>query len=136
MEDKFGRMLKVLEDLLKEEDILAVRLAAGVGGSIAPPQSSLKIRNLNIWNMVNNTVSEAFTIFGKFDPFGVDKMYIELGDYEVIFFKVDRRTLLISVIPALANKGLLEVEIENARRDIVKILREPEEKTPGLADSF
>ena len=129
MDDKFGRMLQVLNDLLKEEDILAVRIASGSGGNIAPPQASLKIKNLNIWNMVNNTVNEAFTIFGKFDPFGVDKMYVELGEYEVIFFKVDRRTLLISVIPALANKGLLEVEIENARRDIVKILKEPETKT-------
>ncbi|MBU1197987.1 hypothetical protein KJ765_05780 [Candidatus Micrarchaeota archaeon] len=123
MEAKFERIVKVLEDLLREEDVLAVRIASASGGSIGPPQSLLKIKDMGVWNMVNNTVNEAFTIFTKFGPYGIDKMYLELGEYEIIFFRVDRRTLLIAVIPTLANKGLLEVEIENTRRETINILK-------------
>jgi predicted regulator of Ras-like GTPase activity (Roadblock/LC7/MglB family) len=122
MAEKFQEVARVLNDLLGEEDILAATVVARGGGRISPT-ANLKIRNLAVWNMVGNTMNEAFSIFSKFSAFGIDKLYFELGDYEVVFFAIDSATLLVCVIPALANKGLLEVEIENARRSIRKILK-------------
>jgi hypothetical protein len=34
----------------------------------------------------------------------------------------DTESALVAIVPALANKGLLEVELENARREILKIM--------------
>ena len=126
MSDKFGKIVSVLEDLLKEEDVLASVVAISSGGTVSPTADKFKIKNIAFWGMVNNTMNEAFSIFGRFQPYGIDKMYFELGDYEIVFFQIDAKTILVCAIPALANKGLLEVEIENARREIKGILSSSE----------
>jgi hypothetical protein len=52
-------------------------------------------------------------------------MELRLQDYEVLFYVFpDTENALVAIVPALANKGLLEVEMENARREILKIMGE------------
>jgi hypothetical protein len=56
-------------------------------------------------------------------------MEFRLQDYEVLFYVFpDTENALVTIVPALANKGLLEVEIENARREILKIMNNPTQK--------
>jgi len=109
---------KILESLLMEEEILAAMVALNTGQNIFPDQKLLKIKSLGLWNTISVAVSDAFSIATKFSAAGFDKIYIELGEFEVIFFLINPSSLLICVVPSLANKGLLEVEIENARRDL------------------
>ena len=40
----------------------------------------------------------------------------------------DTENALVAIIPALANKGLIEVEMENARREILKLMENQENK--------
>jgi hypothetical protein len=50
-------------------------------------------------------------------------MEFRLQDYEVLFYIFpDTENALVAIIPALANKGLLDVELENSRREILKIM--------------
>ena len=43
--------------------------------------------------------------------------------YDVLFFIIrGTDTALVAIVPALANRGLLEVELENARRRILEIM--------------
>jgi len=116
-------ILQVLEDLLKEEDILATMVARKGFEGYSPSSSKFKLKNIGVWNALQNTMSDFFVIIRKFSAQGLDKVYFELGDYEVIFFIIHSDMAVVSIIPALANKGLLEVEMENARRDIKKILK-------------
>ena len=52
-----------------------------------------------------------------------------MQDYEALFYVFpDTENALVAIIPALANKGLLEVEMENTRREILKIMEEPEKE--------
>jgi hypothetical protein len=52
-----------------------------------------------------------------------------MQDYEALFFVFpDTENALVAIVPALANKGLIEVEMENARREILKIMEEPEKE--------
>jgi len=52
-------------------------------------------------------------------------VYFELGEFDVMFFILPGSdTALVAIVPALANRGLLEVELENARRAIIKIVEE------------
>ncbi len=113
-------MRKVLEDLVREEDVLAAMLSSKGMPAIYP--SSVKIRDLNVWGLITNAVSKAFALVDSFSAVGIDRFYLNLRDYETIFFVIDANTLLVVVIPPLANKGLLEVEIENTRREIKRIL--------------
>jgi len=50
-----------------------------------------------------------------------------LQDYEALFYIFpDTENALVAIVPALSNKGLIEVEIENARRKILKIMGDKE----------
>lgn len=111
-------MLSVLEDLLMEEDILAVMLARKNEVSVTPSPDKFKLKNPAIFSLLQSTMNEFFAVIEKFSEQGLDKVYFELGEYEVLFFLISGDTALVSIIPALANKGLLEVEMENARLKI------------------
>ena len=68
-------------------------------------------------------MDEFFDVIEKYSEYGLDKIYFELGKYDVMFFILPGSdTALVSIIPALANRGLLEVEMENARRKIIDII--------------
>lgn len=110
----------VLTDLLMIEDIQACLLATGKKPKIIP--KNVKIKNLRFWQLIKETTSEFFSITDEFYRYNLSKIYFELEKYEIIMSFIDSETALIVVIPRLANKGLLEVEIENARRFIKTIL--------------
>jgi len=50
-------------------------------------------------------------------------MEFRLKNHSVLFFVIpNTENALVAIIPSLANKGLIEVEMENARRRIIEIL--------------
>ena len=62
------------------------------------------------------------------------KIEFRLQDYEGLFYILqDTDSALVAIIPALANKGLIEVELENARREIVKIRLDEEKERLTIA---
>ena len=112
------KVLEVLDDLLREEDILACMVAMKGMEGIVPDMDNFKIKDITIWEILQKTMDEFFDIIGAYQEYGLDKVYSELGDYEVIFFII-QDVSLVSIVPALANRGLLAVEMENARRDVI-----------------
>lgn len=121
MATQIEEITSVLEDLVREEDVLAAMLSFRNMPPVYP--SSIKIRDLSTWGLIANATTKAFGLIDSFMIVGIDRFYLNLRDYETIFFLIDVNTLLVVVIPPLANKGLLEVEIENARRKIRQIMR-------------
>lgn len=116
-------ILGVLEDLLREEDILAAMLARKGFEGVSPSPRKFKLTNVGVWSTLQETMGEFFSIITKFSGAGLDKIYFELGEYEVVFFILPNRDIaLVAVTPAFSNKGLIEVELENARRAIIKVL--------------
>lgn len=122
VENKLAAIVQILDDLLGEEDILATMLKARGSPPVTPPARNLKIQDFRLWSLINASVEQSLNLIDIFSNSGIDKIHLEIANYEVIFFVIDRGTVLVVVIPALANKGLLEVELENARRDIRLIL--------------
>jgi hypothetical protein len=58
----------------------------------------------------------------------------QMQDYEALFFVFpDTENALVAIVPALANKGLIEVEMENSRREILKIMNELENQRLATA---
>lgn len=119
---KEQKILDVLEDLLREEDILAVMAAKKGLEGVMPPADKFKIKDMGIWATLEKTMDEFFDIIARYSEYNLNKVYFELGNYDVIFFILVEDFALVSVVPALANRGLLEVEMENARRNILKII--------------
>jgi len=66
-------------------------------------------------------MDDFFVIIEKFSNQGLDRVYFELGNYVVLFYLIAGDTALVSITPAFANRGLLEVEMENARRRIKRL---------------
>ena len=126
MDTTEDRILKVLEeDLMPLEDIRACMVARKGLEGITPFTESFKREVMTIWETLKNTMDELFDVIGHYSESGLDKVYFELGEFDVMFFILPGSdTALVAIVPALANRGLLEVELENARRRIIGILEE------------
>jgi len=86
-----------------------------------------------IWDIIHRAMDDVFGVIGAYSQTGLGEMEFRLQDYEVLFYVFpDTESALVAIVPALANKGLLEVEMENARREILKIMGE-QDKAKGIA---
>ena len=116
---------KVLDDLLRLDDILACMVARQNMISVMPSDGtdSFKPEIHNIWDIIHRAMEDVFTVIREYSQAGLSEMEFRLQDYEALFYVFpDTENALVSIIPALANKGLLEVEMENARREILKVM--------------
>ncbi len=119
----------VLDDLLKLDDILACIVARRNMISVMPSGESFKPQINQIWDVIKRAMDDVFTVIGQYSGAGLSEMEFRLQEYEVLFYVFpDTENALVSIVPALANKGLLEVEMENARREILKIMNESEKE--------
>ncbi len=118
----------VLDDLMKFDDILACMVARRNMISVMPSDESFKPEVNQIWDNIHRAMDDVFGVIGAYSQIGLGEMEFRLQDYEVLFYVFpDTENALVTIVPALANKGLLEVELENARREILKIMQNPNE---------
>ena len=122
----------VLDDLLKLDDILACMVARRNMISVMPSSDGFKPEVHQIWDIIHKAMDDVFGVIGAYSPTGLGEMEFRLQDYEVLFYVFpDTESALVAIVPALANKGLLEVEMENARREILKVMEE-QDKEKGI----
>ncbi|HDN82779.1 MAG TPA: hypothetical protein ENG50_00265 [Candidatus Altiarchaeales archaeon] len=120
--DKEKRILEVLNGLLRLDDIYACMLAKKYI-HIVPDTRKFRKEILYVWEILRNTMNEFFDVISRYSEAGLSEVYFTLRDYEVMFFILPGSDVaLVAIVPILANRGLLEVEMENARREIIKIL--------------
>ena len=121
-------LLNVLEDLLKLDDIYACMIARRNMVSVIPDTSLFNQKIMEVWDIVSVAMKNVFAVIEEYASVGLDVMEFRLKNYSVLFFVIpDTDNALVAIIPSLANKGLIEVEMENARREIVEILNRKEE---------
>lgn len=119
----------VLDDLLKFDDILACMVARRNMISVMPSSEGFKPEVNQVWDIIKRAMDDVFGVIGAYSPAGLGEMEFRLQDYEVLFYVFpDTENALVAIIPALTNKGLLEVEIENTRREILKILNQQDKE--------
>ena len=119
----------VLDDLLKLDDILACMVARRNMISVMPSGDGFKPEVNKIWDVIKHAMDDVFTVIGQYSGAGLSEMEFRLQDYEVLFYVFpDTENALVAIVPTLANKGLLEVEMENARREILKIMNMSEKE--------
>lgn len=117
----------VLEDLLRLDDILACMVARHNMISVMPNSDGFKGDVMQVWDIIHRAMDDVFGVISQYSQAGLGEIEFRLQEYEVLFYVFpDTENALVAIIPALSNKGLLEVEIENARRDILKIMEEQE----------
>jgi len=120
---------KVLDDLLKFDDILACMVARLNMISVMPTGEGFKPEVNDVWDIIKRAMDDVFGVIRSYSQAGLEEMEFRLQDYEVLFYVFpDTENALVAIIPALANKGLIEVEMENARREILKIMNAKEER--------
>jgi len=121
----------VLDDLMRLDDILACMVARRNMISVMPTKETFKPEVNQIWDNIHRAMDDVFSVIGAYSQIGLGEMEFRLQDYEVLFYVFpDTENALVAIVPALANKGLLEVEMENARREILKTLQEPKTEHP------
>ena len=120
----------VLDDLLKLDDILACMVARRNMISVVPSDGTdgFKPEINEIWDIIKRAMDDVFTVVGEYSGVGLGEMEFRLQEYEVLFYVFpDTENALVAIIPALSNKGLIAVEMENARREILEIVKRKEE---------
>jgi hypothetical protein len=119
----------VLDDLLKLDDILACMVARRNMISVMPTGESFKSEVHDIWDIIKRAMDDVFGVIREYSQAGLGEMEFRLQEYEALFYIFpDTENALVSIVPALANKGLIEVEMENARRKILKIMTHSDKK--------
>ncbi len=116
---KRDEIILILEDLLRLDDVLACMLSKKGLEGIVP--AKLKIKDADLWQLLRKSTDQLFDIMQQFYDYRLERLYLELNKYTIIIAPVSSTFGLIVIIPSLANMGLLEVEIENAKRKIAEI---------------
>jgi hypothetical protein len=115
----------VLDDLFKLDDILACMVARRNMITIVPTGGGFKPEAEPIWDIIHRAMDDVFGVISQYSGTGLGEMEFRLQEFEVLFYVFpERENALVAIVPALANKGLLEVEMENARREILKLMDE------------
>ena len=116
-------ILEVLNDLLNYDEILACMVARHNMISVMPEQECFDPKVMELWDIIKHAMDDVFGVIREYSQAGLGEMEFRLQDYEVLFYIFpDTENALVAIIPALANKGLIEVEMENTRREILKIM--------------
>jgi len=111
----------ILDELMRLDDILACMVARQNMISVMPSSDEFKPEINDIWDIIHRAMDDVFLVIREYSQAGLQEMKFQMRDYEVLFYVFpDTENALVSIIPALANKGLIEVEMENARREILK----------------
>jgi len=109
------------------DDILACMVASSNMISIEPSggTNSFKPEVYEIWDEVKRTMDIQLSVVNHIS--GYDKMNAFIREYEVLLYVLpDTSTALVAIVPALANRGLIDVEMERARQKIQQIMEEIE----------
>ena len=117
----------ILHDLLKLDDVLGCMVARQNMISVMPDQSNFDPQVMEIWDIIKRAMDDVFGVIREYSQAGLDVMDFRLQDYEVLFYIFpDTENALVAIIPGLANKGLIDVEMENSRREILKLMENKE----------
>ena len=120
-------ILEVLNDLLNYDEILACMVARENMISVMPNQERFKQEIMRVWDVIKQAMDHVFIVIKEYSQAGLAEIEFRLQDYEVLFYVFpDTENALVAIVPALSNKGLIEIELENARRKILKIIDEKE----------
>jgi len=104
---------QVLDDLMRLDDIYACIVARRNMISVMPSSEQFKPEVNQIWDVIKRAMDDVFTVIGEYSGAGLTEMEFRLQDYEVLFYVFpEMENALVAIVPALANKGLLEVELE------------------------
>jgi hypothetical protein len=118
---------KELDNLMQLDDIFACMVARHNMISVLPSDDSFKSDINEIWDIIHRAMDDVFVVVREYSQTGLGEMEFRLQNYEVLFYVFpDTENALVSIIPALSNKGLIEVEMENTRRKILSILNNQE----------
>ena len=119
---------EVLEDLLRLDDVLACMIARQNMISVIPDTNKFDPQVMKVWDIIKNAMDSVFGVIQQYSMAGLEEMEFQLQEYETLFYIFpDTENALVAIIPALSNKGLIEVELENARREIVSLLDEEDQ---------
>jgi hypothetical protein len=124
----------VLDELMKLDDILACMVARQNMISVMPSNDEFKPEVMEIWDIIKRAMDDVFGVISQYSQAGLGEMDFRLQDYEALFYVFpDTENALVAIVPALSNKGFIEVEMENARREILKIRDEQERNMQTIA---
>lgn len=124
MKSSKEEILKILENLMKIEDICACMLVSKGMSGVIPKREHFRKEVLPMWDMLQETMDDMFVIIEEYEKYNLQEIYFKLMDYEVVFFIVpNTNTSLVAITPTLANRGLIMMELDKARKDIIKALK-------------
>ena len=97
--------------------------------SVMPEQERFDSSIMQVWDIIKRAMDDVFTVIREYSQAGLGEIEFRLQDSLALFYVFpDTENALVAIVPALSNKGLIEIEMENARREILKIMEEKEQE--------
>ena len=119
---------RFLDDLQRWDDVHACMLARSNAHDVLPKTEHFKPGVDTVWKNVTSSINKMFQCIHEMQPLDVTKTTIELDEYYVLHFWLPSKdNMLIAVVSGQTQGlGLIEIEMENIRRKIIKLIG-PEE---------
>lgn len=114
------KIVSELERLMTLDDIQACMIVTKGLKGVMPEK--MKVRDPSVWLAVRQITDQIFSIIDKFYNYKLQRFYFELEKYTVIIIPISRTFSLVVLIPSLANLGMIDVEIENTKIAIEKLI--------------
>jgi hypothetical protein len=95
--------------------------------SVMPEQDRFDPAVMEIWDVIKRAMDDVFGVIREYSQAGLGEIEFRLQDYAALFYIFpDTENALVTIVPALSNKGLIEVELENARLEILNLIEQKE----------
>ena len=119
-----NQIYKILEDLLKYDDIHACMIVEKGMQGINPPTEKFDKKVLEIWEIFQKTLDDLFNIIEHYSEYGVGEISLRVMGYEIMVYVIpNSNTALVAVVPSLANKGIVEIALESTRNKVIDIIK-------------
>lgn len=111
-----------LEDLARLDEIRACMVTGRNLEGISP--SNNEIDDIDLWKLITETIDNIFPVIREFYDYDLTNLYFEIRELEINIALLKRNIALIAIYPKAANKGLIEIEVENTRRKLLDSFEE------------
>jgi len=117
--EEISRILN--EDLMRLDDVCGCIVAGKGFEEMTSIKEEYKGKLGEIQSTLKETIESISGITNEFSGYNPTSLHFELEKYGIIFSILPNDAFLITIAPALSNRGLLEVEIGKARRKIMEL---------------
>lgn len=116
-------IVEVLDGLMKHDEFLTCMVVNRELTSVKPTVEKTDVGINKVKNIFEEKMNNVFTLIDIYSKVNLKTMKWTFQDFEIWHYVFpDYQHALVAVVPKLSNEGLIAIELEKARKEIIKLI--------------